>query len=467
MKRIIVIGAGISGLTAAEALQRKGHDVLVLDEGDRAGGVIGTHAEAGFLFENGPNSFLDNAPDTLALCNELGLEHECLRTSMRDNARFIYLNGELHEVPTGPGGLYGTRILSAKSKRRLMAEPLRGANREKEDESLAAFVRRRLGDEVLDHLVTPFVSGVYAGDPEHLSLRATFPVLYDLEREWGSLIGGSIKKKLFGAKSTQPAKPRARNLCSFVGGMQTLTDTLAKRLGEKIWICNRVTGIERYDDKLCVHALGIGNHTQEADAVLVTIPAYATADLLSEYIPRSYDYLQSIPYNHVVVAGLGYAKEQVGHACDGFGYLVPRGQGVRILGSIWSSSLFARRAPGSHHAFSVFLGGSLDPEIAHCSDDEIYAIAQKDLYTTVGAEGDPVYRRLVRWPRAIPQYPVGHVDRVQTLRDEIQSVQGLYLCGNYMDGVSVNDCIRNARAAAETIHAGDWPTGLSGAGYED
>lgn len=453
MAKVIVIGAGISGLTAAHTLMRQGHEVLVLEQSEHAGGAIGTWQDDSFLFENGPNSFLDNAPDTLALCDELGLENQILKQSMRGNARYLFLNGKLQEVPTGPGGLYKTEILTAQAKRGLFMEPLRKANRSRDDESLASFIRRRLGPEVLDNMVTPFVSGVYAGDPAKLSLRASFPMLYDLEREYGSLLGGMIRRNMGKKKNDKPKKPRAKNLCSFIAGMQALPDAIKDELGENFWPCNTLNKVEQLPNgRWQVHAHGIDDYTQEADAIVAAVPSDETARLLAEHIPGSAGYLQEIPYNKVVVACAAYPKNAVEHPCQGFGYLVPRGQNVRILGSVWSSSLFPLRAPGGHHAFTIFLGGSLDPTVYDLSDDEIREVVKRDLHTTVGAQGDPTVWRVVRWPRAIPQYPIGHIEKVEALHQELQRHPGLRICGNFVEGISVNDCIRNARETANQLH---------------
>lgn len=450
MKKVIVIGAGISGLTAAYWLQQQGFDVHVFEKSHRAGGVIETLRSDGYLFEKGPNSFLDNAPDTLELCDKLKLENHLLRQSMRSNARYIYLKGKLHDVPMGPGGLIKTELLSGKSKRGLLLEFWRKSNRSKEDESLAAFIRRRLGDEILNHLVTPFVSGVYAGDPEQLSLRGTFSMLYDLERDHGSLTRGMLarmrKKK---QPSNEPKKPRAKHLCSFIDGMQTLTEALARQLGGKLHLNTAVHEISKPNTHgFTVH---LEQERINSDILILATPSYATAQMIHTLLPKSAGYFSTIPYNALAVVGLGYPREQVQFDCKGFGFLVPRNQDIRILGSIWGSSLFPLRAPGGYHSFSVFIGGGLDPTAINLTDDELIAQIKSDLHTTVGATGEPAMLQIVRWTKAIPQYPIGHVDYLTEYQQEQATVPGLYCTGNYFDGVSVNDCIRNAKQIAETV----------------
>lgn len=450
MGKAVVIGAGISGLAAAFWIQQKGMDVEVFEKNSRAGGVIETLREEGYLFEKGPNSFLDNAPDTLALCRDLNLENEVLKQSMRTNARYIFLNGRLQEVPIGPGGLFKTGLLSGKAKRGLLGEMFRRANRSQQDESLASFIRRRLGVEILNNIVTPFISGVYAGDPEQLSLRATFPLFYELERNHGSLIRGMLSRKRDKTRkqkeSSTEGAARAKNMCSLVDGMEALTQALARKLDGRLHLNSAAVEIQRQPQGgYRVVIDGAQAKPVEADVVVLAVPAYNASALLEPILHQSSGYLHTIPYNALSVAGLGYARGAVKHDCNGFGFLAPRNQGVRILGSIWSSSLFVRRAPGGYKNFTVFIGGGLDPAAYALNDDELLPQIRTDLKNTVGAEGEPAILRIFRWERAIPQYPIGHVEHIEVLQREMASTPGLFCIGNYLDGVSVNDCIRNAR----------------------
>ncbi len=453
-KSVCVIGGGISGLATAFWLKELDINVWLLEKNSRTGGVIQTARENGYLFEQGPNSFLDNAPDTLDLCYELNLDNELLKQSLRGNPRYIYLNGKLHEVPTGPGGLFKTEIFSKKAKRRLFTEPFRSANRSKEDESLASFIRRRLGNEILDHAVTPFVSGVYAGDPEKLSLRGTFPLMYDLERQHGSLIGGMIKRMFRKKKKNsqeEEKKPRAKNLCSFVDGMETMTQALAQALGDRVWLNNDVQKIEKTEKGFRINR--VQEDPIEFDMLVLATPAYALPHMVSELLPESCQYGSTIPYNRLCLMGLGYKKDEIENACEGFGFLSPRNQDIRILGSIFNSSLFARRAPAGTRCFSVFIGGGLDPAVYDLSDDEIKQQCKNDLQHVLEIHGDPTYEKLVRWEKAIPQYPIGHVNQTEIIQNELQNYPNLFLTGNYFDGVSFNDCIRNARKTANEVRS--------------
>lgn len=447
MAKVIICGAGISGLSTAHWLKSLGHEVIIFEAADRAGGVIQTLQQDGYLFEKGPNSFLDNVPEVFELCHALRLENQILKQSMRGNKRYIYLNGELQEVPTGPGALMKTTLLSSSAKRGLLFEAFRSANYSKEDESCASFIRRRAGTEVYENMFTPFVSGVYAADPEQLSVQASFPMLYDLERQHGSLSKGMLAKALSRKKS--PPKPRAKNICSFIHGMQTLTDALVKSLRDVLRLNCPITRILPQGNSIEIESNWIKEH---ADAIVLTAPANTASNLLRELLPNTSAYFQTIPYNRMTVLGLGYKRERIKHPCDGFGFLVPRKQDIRILGSIWGSSLFAGRAPGGEKAFSVFIGGGLDKEAFNLSDDELFDLAKQDLFRAIGAEGEPVVKHIFRWERAIPQYPIGHVQKIEEMNNALKAIPSLFLTGNFIQGISVNDCIANGKKTALRVH---------------
>jgi oxygen-dependent protoporphyrinogen oxidase len=447
MARVIVCGAGISGLSTAYWLKSFGHDVVIFEAADRAGGVIQTLQKDGYLFEKGPNSFLDNAPEVFELCEGLKLENQILKQSMRGNKRYVYFNGELQEVPTGPGALISTKLLSSSAKWGLLFEAFRTANYNKEDESCASFIRRRIGNEVYERMFTPFVSGVYAANPEELSIQSSFEMLYDLERNYGSITRGMLAKAF--RRKKEPAKPRAKNICSFINGMQTLPDALTRSLRENLRLSCPVTNIHPHENGMEVESNWM---KEQCDAVVVTTPADTTSKLIQEMLPDASAHFQTIPYNRLTVMGLAYKREKIKHACDGFGFLVPRKQDVRILGSIWGSSLFANRAPGGERAVSVFIGGGLDKEAFDLSDDELLDLAKKDLHRTIGAEGEPIIKHIFRWKRAIPQYPIGHAQKIEKMNDDLNEIPSLFLTGNFVKGISVNDCIVNGKKTAVRVN---------------
>ncbi len=451
MKHIAMIGAGISGLSAAHWIAEAGHEVTVFEQSDRVGGAILSVREDGFLFEAGPNSFLDNTLATLELCNSLGITEDLEKQSLRTKSRYIFLNGHLHEVPTGPGGLIATEILTRSAKLRLLKEPFIRGNRSLDDESIASFIRRRFGEELLDHVVTPFVSGVYAGDPEQLSLQAIFPPLYDLERKYGSVIGGGIRKML-GGKEKEPAqqgeKQRSRNLCSFRNGLASLPEKIAQRLRDRLHLHATVKEFICADATFRVRTAESGEFPVRFDAVVLAVPGYTLPELLRSHLPQVCSALETLPYNRLSVYGMGIPKSQVRHSCEGFGYLIPRNQGPRILGTIWSSSIFSHRAPHDCHCFTIYVGGGLDPTAYDLSDHDLRAQVMDDLSTTVGAQAPFQSEKVFRYQRAIPQYPIGHVNNTRNLFEACAQIPGLFLTGNYIDGVSVNDCIRNGKRTA-------------------
>lgn len=447
MAKVIVCGAGISGLSTAYWLKSFGHDVIIFEASDRAGGVIQTLQQDGYLFEKGPNSFLDNAPEVFELCDGLKLENQILKQSMRGNKRYVYFNGELHEVPTGPGGLIKSKLLSSSAKWGLLFEALRAANYNKEDESCASFIRRRLGDEMYERMFTPFVSGVYAANPEQLSIQSSFEMLYDLERKHGSIIKGMLAKAL--RRKKEPSKPRAKNICSFINGMQTLPDALTRNMRDILRLNSPVTNIHPYENGMQVESNWI---KEQCDAVVVTTPADTTSKLVEQMLPEASAHFQAIPYNRLTVMGLAYKREKIKHSCEGFGFLVPRKQDVRILGSIWGSSLFANRAPGGERAVSVFMGGGLDQEAFDMNDDEMLELAKQDLNRTIGAEGEPIVKHIFRWERAIPQYPIGHAQKINKMSEDLKSIPSLFLTGNFVKGISVNDCIVNGKKTAVRVN---------------
>jgi protoporphyrinogen/coproporphyrinogen III oxidase len=451
MANILIIGAGISGLSAAHWIRQAGHDVTVLEKNDRPGGVIETVQENGYLFEKGPNTFLDNIQETLDLCNELNLHNDVLKQSMRDNDRFIYTTGKLHKISPGPSFLK-SELLSRQTKWKMFTEPLRGGNRSKEDESLAAFIRRRFGNDMLQNLVTPFVSGVYAGDPEQLSLRATFPLLYDLERQHGSVVRGMIARMIFKKKpDVKKKKRRTKNLCSFVDGMATLITAMADELGQNLHLSCPVKDVRKIEQGFIAETQDGATFT--ADAVVMAASSYQTADMAKSIIPKSANYLRTIPYNKLSVVGLGYKRDAIQRECNGFGFLVPRNQDIRILGSIWSSSLFPRRAPKGQYAFTVMIGGGLDPQSFDLSDQELQDLAHENLTTAIGINQKPLHQSLYRWEHAIPQYPIGHLDHIESLTEEAGNTPGFFLAGNYLDGVSTNDCVYRSKQVANDVIA--------------
>jgi len=449
----LVIGAGIAGLVAAYRLHRAGRAVLLIESGDRAGGIIRSQDAEGFLLERGPNSFR-GTHELLDLIDEVGLAGDLVAADPRAPA-YVYAGGALHAVPMSPPALIKTRLLSTAGKLRLLREPFVRPRREPGEESVASFVRRRLGPEVLERLVAPFVSGIYAGDPGQLSVQASFARLAALEVEGGSLLRGAWRaaRRARAAGQTPARSLRPYRLCSFRGGLEQLPRALAAALGPSLLTGARVTRLSA-DGHFALTILHQGaEHTHSAANLIVATPAAAAAALLRGLAPEVADLVAPIPYVGLASVPLAYRVGQVARRLDGFGFLAPRGEGLRALGSVWNSSLFPGRAPDGWALLTSFVGGATDPEAVALGDEELARIVHSDLRRALGVEGEPRRLPVTRWERAIPQYPLGHAARVAQIEAALGSRSGLHLVGNYLRGVSLGDCVLQAARAAEKCAA--------------
>jgi oxygen-dependent protoporphyrinogen oxidase len=449
-RRVIVIGAGIAGLTCAYRLKQAGCPVTVVEATDCVGGVMRTCIEGDFLCERGPNSF-QNTPEILDLVHELGLDQELVTAEAR-LPRYIFYRGILHRAPMAPASLLTTQLLTAAGKLRIVRELWIRPGSGRRDESLSDFVIRHFGTEALRNFVAPFVSGVYAGDPCRLSARSAFPYLIDLEREYGSLIKGFV---LSARRSAKPRRPR--RLCSFQQGLQRLPLRLAERIGaDSIMLRGQVQNlraISRGGRNAFTMTVSTAEGSQElaGDAVVIATPAYEAAGLLRSFSTSCANELASIEYPPLAGLCLAYRKSDVPHPLDGFGFLVPRGEGVRILGCIWSSTLFHGRAPADAALLTIFVGGATDTEVASLSDDQVVDAVREDLRTSLKITAAPRIMAIHRYQRAIPQPTLGHEARLQRIDQELGKIPGLYLVGNYLRGVSIPDSVKQASELAKAV----------------
>jgi protoporphyrinogen/coproporphyrinogen III oxidase len=446
---VIVVGGGISGLAAALGVRQRGASVEVLEAARRAGGTIGTIHRDGALVEMGPNSALDNTPLIDALLDATGIRGERVDASAVAATRFVVRDAKLVPLPSSPSSLIATPAFSAGAKLRLLREPFIGRAPADVEESVAAFVRRRLGAEFLDYAVDPFVSGVYAGDPERLSLPAAFPRLHALEQKYGSLIRGQIQ----GARERRQAAEKAKNIAgsfSFRSGMQTLTDALARAV-DRVAVGVRAHGIEREADGVWrVDGVRDGETVvRRARAVILAVPAYEAATLVRKLAPAATEGLAAIDYAAVASIATAYRRGDVAHALAGFGFLVPAKERRGILGSLFSSSMFEGRAPAGSVLMTTFVGGRRNPELFAMSDGELGNLVDEELRALVGARAAPLWHSVVRWTHAIPQYDLGHRDRLRPVDHAERALPGLFFCANYRGGVAVGDCIRSAHATAD------------------
>ena len=451
--RIAVVGGGITGLAAAYAL--RGHDVTLLERDARLGGKILTERIDGFLLEAGPDSFLTTKPEAVALCRELGLADRLTGTNP---GRTVYVlsRGRLHPLPDGLMLIAPTKVapflrsglFSLREKARMAADlflPPRAADR---DESLAAFVRRRLGQAALDRIAAPLLAGIYAGESEQLSLRATFPQLLDLEKKHGSLIAGMLaqRRRTAVSPSTDGRLPLFMTLDD---GLDRLVDRLAASLqGVDVRTGTGVAALSRSASGYSLH-LDTGDRVR-ADAVMLTTPAYVTADLLDALAPDAAALLRQIPYASTATISLGYRQQDL-PPLDGHGFVAARGEGRRITACTWASAKWPARAPGGYGLLRAYVGSAADPEALERSDDEIIQIVRGELAAAMGLQARPVLTRVVRWPRSMPQYTLGHLDRLAAIEHALSRLPGIVLAGAAYRGIGLPDCIRQGRAAAARV----------------
>jgi oxygen-dependent protoporphyrinogen oxidase len=461
----LVIGGGISGLTCAHRLKKEGFAVQLLESAMRLGGVLNTVEKEGFRFDIGPQSFLPNPPLS-DLIEELGLTSELLRADPRA-PRYILLNGRLIEAPLGPLSLLRTPLIGARTKLRLLWEPIGHTVPPEEDESIAAFVRRKFGEDLLENLAGPFISGIYAGDPEKLSLDSAFPVARQLEDRFGSLARGALKMRRQ-AKRSAPKGPRQQrpSLCNFRKGTVTLVDALAKSLADSARTAVSVTAIRRSAPEKSAEfeadcQIGAATYPVNASAIILAAPAPQAAALLAATSQQFHELLSKIEYAPVAQVAAGYRLSQIarftGFPPRGFGFLVPRTQHLRLLGTVWNSFLFAGRVPEPPEApekmasFTSFVGGATDPAIATMGESEIGRLVHAELAAVLGINGVPVEQHVARWERALPQYNVGHKQVVATLAEQVAATPGIFLTGNYLAGPSLGSCVDHANKTAEAV----------------
>jgi oxygen-dependent protoporphyrinogen oxidase len=446
MRSVAIIGAGITGLTAAFYLKRSGVPVTVYEAGGCAGGVIRTTRQNGFLAELGPNTILETSPKISQLVRDAGLAARRLDTSPQAEARYVVRDGRPLAMPLSQLGIFTSKLLSARAKFALLREPFVPARRDGQEESVAEFVVRRLNREFLDRLVDALVAGIYAGDPHRLSVRHALPKLAQLEEKYGSLIKGQFLGARERRKTGEVARDRAPKF-SFDEGLQVLPDTLATQLGDSLRLNTPVTKLTRAGDGWRV-TMASGEF--EHDAVIYCGTAYRLAELPIES-PATADFSAFSEIRHPPVASvvLGFRREDVAHPCAGFGMLIPRVEGFKILGTIFSSSLFPNRAPAGHVTLTSYIGGERQPEIASLPLEKLFELACEDLRVLLGVRGKPVFTHHHFWPRAIPQYNVGY-GKFKDLLDRFEAgAAGFFFAGHYREGISVGDSIVSGARAAE------------------
>jgi oxygen-dependent protoporphyrinogen oxidase len=471
--QVIIIGAGISGLAAAAWLDAAGLRVLVLESALQSGGVMRSERIDDFLIETGPNSLLETTPHIGELIALAGIQNQVVYPGGAGSKRYILRGGKIIPLPMNPLAFLSTPLFSLKAKLRLLQEPFIKPVPATTEESIADFVRRRIGQEFLDYAINPFVAGVYAGDPKQLSVRAAFPKLYDLEQNYGSLIRGALRGRKERAARPEKAKDRARML-SFREGMGALPAALRSRLAEKVrlGVSNvqisqtadasfsfrekekeaaqnwRVTFVSEPDQSKEQKS---PRHEIYAQHVIVAVPAYVVSSLFADEPSRRFAALRDVVYAPVAVVATGFRRDRVAHPLDGFGFLVPENEKRQMLGTLWNSTLFPKRAPKEHVLMTTFVGGMRQPALVNLDDKNLRQLVLYDLSDLIGTKGSPDFIHIRRYQRAIPQYLLGHQRFVDLMSEAERDFPGLHLATNYRGGVSVADCIKQAKEIAARI----------------
>jgi oxygen-dependent protoporphyrinogen oxidase len=470
-QRVIIVGGGVSGLATAHRLIERSKaagrklELLLLEAGPELGGIVRTIEREGFLLEAGPDSFISEKPEALELARHIGLASRLIETNQEYRRSFIVRAGRLHPVPDGfhllaPSRLWPfitTGIFSWKGKARMALDlilPRRAVANGDDEESLAQFVRRRLGREALERMAQPMVGGIYTADPERLSLRATMPRFLEMERTHRSLIRAMLKER--GRQNREAASgtsgPRYSLFLSFDRGMQVLTDRLAELLpDESIRLNTKVESLS-FDETSQQWKIRVGpDETLAAETVCLAMPSYAAASLLRETDAHLARELEEIPYASTATINLAYRRADIPHALDGFGFVVPLVENRSTLACTFSSVKFEGRAPAGHALLRAFVGGALQPEKFALDEEAIVQAVRRDLRDLLGIERPPLFAHVEKWPRSMAQYHLGHLDKVSSIHKRLGRFPSLQLAGNAYGGAGIPDCIRSGQAAAEQI----------------
>ena len=466
MKRVVIIGGGIAGLSAAYSLrehQKQGSafEILILERKDRVGGNIRTEKVDGFIVEGGPDCFLSEKPWAMELCRRIGMEDRFLSTNDSKRKTFVLSGGKLHELPEGVILMVPTKILplvtstliSFPGKLRMAMEMFIPRKKTPGDESLGQFVRRRLGKEALDKIAEPLVAGVHAGDPETMSIRSSFPKFVQLEEEHGSLIRGMVKRMATMRKTPRPAssKKKVTMFMTLSGGLtemiETLVTLLKKSGNTEIKTGVEVTGVEKKGDSYEVSISG--EASIKADSVIIAAPAYAAASLLKGLDPWISERLSTIPYVSTATVSIGFKKKDINHPLNGFGFVVPRTENRKIMAATWTSVKFSGRAPEDSVLIRCFVGGSKNMELVDMSDADMVKMVRAELKDIMGIDAEPVLTRVFKWKNSMPQYTIGHDERIESMEEKLAKHHGLYLAGSAYHGIGIADSVRFSEVVAK------------------
>jgi oxygen-dependent protoporphyrinogen oxidase len=450
-KKITILGAGISGLAAAYWLQKEGQDVYILEQKSDAGGTMETLIENNFLIDFGPNSGLETTPLIRNLAEEVGIPNEMIYANESSNKRYILKNDELHPLPTSPHAFLKTKLFSTKAKFRIMAEPFVGKSNDGYYQSMAQFVKRRLGQEFLDYAIDPFVSGVFAGDPEKLSVKSAFPKLYRLEEVYGGLVKGMIKGARERKKRTEQSKQNAK-MFSFINGMQSFPKAIAQKMNNKIYFDSTVTNVKRNMNEWIIEYQRDNKFFEiNSDIILSTLPVNAAAKVFSNQDQTFQKHAEDIYYPPVMVLYLGFNKKDIGQALDGFGFLIPSREKKSFLGAIWTSTIFPNRCDAEKASFTLFIGGARASKIFEMENEKLIDTVLKEFKKIMKINSDPILIKSRFWEKAIPQYNIGYIEHENYFDKFEKDFPGIFIGGNFRGGISVGDCVKNSENIFQKI----------------
>ncbi len=465
---VTIVGGGIAGLATAYYLQEKSREAgeavaYTLIESDPGfGGKVVTESVEGFTIEGGPDLILTQKPWGVRLCRDLGLDDRLISTNCDRQKTFLVQGGRLVPfpsdftlIPTRFMPFVRSPLFSLRGKLRMGMDWFIPARRGTSDESLANFIRRRLGREALDKIGGPMLAGIHSADPERLSLLSTFPRFADMEQQHGSLIRAMRAARKARPPLGEHARPPAMFI-SLVGGLGELVDAITERLGSDLRTGHRVTGLRFLDPGFEVELDGEGGQTLGTDAVVLAVPAFAAADLVEPVLPDLAVRLRQIRYVSTGTVALAYRKADVDpqHDLDGFGFLVPRSEGRRITGCTWMSSKLNHRAPDDGVLIRGFVGGDAQEEAVDLPDSALVDLVREEIAELVGITAEPILHRIHRWRRGRPQYDVGHLDRVVEMEALAAKTPGLYLTGSAYRGAGIPDCVKQAMDTVDRILEG-------------
>ncbi|MBX9686430.1 MAG: protoporphyrinogen oxidase [Candidatus Obscuribacterales bacterium] len=465
-KRIVIIGGGISGLAAAYKLSREDlfegerPQIILLERSSRAGGAISTYELEDYTLELGPDMFMTEKPEALKLCEDLGLSDYIVSTNESCRRTFIAQGGQLHPLPPGfqmlaPSQLapfFSSPLMSMGGKLRMAMDLFIPKKSGDEDESLAQFVRRRFGQEALERIAQPMLGGVYTADPERLSLAATMPRFIEMEQKHSSVIRALMAEKKPGENGD--AGCRYGKFVSLKRGLGMLTERLLSALpADCVHLQCPVTAIEKGTHGKTYDVVVASGTLVPADAVIISSPAFAAADILNGLDLDLADKLRKIQYSSCAVMNLIYNREDIPHALDGFGFVVPAVENRTILACSFASVKFPNRCPSEKAVLRIFAGGALQQDVFELSDEQIECLMWEDLHLYLGLKSVPLLSLITRYPRSMPQYHIGHIELVKEIRSKVQALPGIALAGNAYEGVGIPDCIRSGQKAAAELAA--------------